>query len=419
MLVLFAVDGQARNYRADFDGYKRPKQLTLQFGPIIQDVRTTTARVVWGTFKGGKCLVRYAAKGAEGGAESEVVAVSQDPRKAEDHWTKTFYEDALIHEAEITGLKPNTAYRYYVVTEGKDGKKVQSPECSFRTAPPAGSRKPFTFVLYGDTREKKRVTYHYELVNAVLKAYPKEYPALVLVSGDNCNDSEMFRGWLYEFLVPGKKLYANVPAYLAVGNHDIHPIDAEKKSETITPGLQRALFTPPHGNLDYFSFVYDNVKFIVVDTQLRDLSPGAPQRKWLAEQCRRTAETDWLIVMGHHPAISSNKRYRQGSDTLPALLEEKNVDMYLCGHNHHYERLVKNGIPYVVSGGGGAQLYGFKEPFHESSVARVRAHHYCEFKVNGRKCEVVVRNTENKVIDSFAAERPEDPKGKVILKKLK
>jgi len=46
----------------------------------------------------------------------------------------------------------------------------------------------------------------------------------------------------------------------------------------------------------------------------------------------------------------------------------------LSGHEHSYERLEVDGIPYIVNGSGGAALRGFGRPLPESR-ARDAAHH--------------------------------------------
>jgi hypothetical protein len=38
----------------------------------------------------------------------------------------------------------------------------------------------------------------------------------------------------------------------------------------------------------------------------------------------------------------------------------------LSGHDHTYERLIVDGIPYFINGVGGAARYEFREPLPES-----------------------------------------------------
>ena len=46
---------------------------------------------------------------------------------------------------------------------------------------------------------------------------------------------------------------------------------------------------------------------------------------------------------------------------LQPLFEGNGVQLVFAGHDHTYERTIINGITYVVSGGGGAPLYGLEQ----------------------------------------------------------
>ena len=57
------------------------------------------------------------------------------------------------------------------------------------------------------------------------------------------------------------------------------------------------------------------------------------------------------LSMGLHCGESRSMR------TWMTLFEQHKVDAVLAGHDHAYERLERNGVPYFVTGGGGAKLY--------------------------------------------------------------
>ena len=40
----------------------------------------------------------------------------------------------------------------------------------------------------------------------------------------------------------------------------------------------------------------------------------------------------------------------------------------LSGHDHSYERLLVDGIPYIVNGLGGGEIYAFRTPLPQSIV---------------------------------------------------
>jgi len=89
-----------------------------------------------------------------------------------------------------------------------------------------------------------------------------------------------------------------------------------------------------------------------------DLTPQREaQFNWLQKDLSdaRSRNVDWLIVYGHRPLYCSNiddipdcwtdaetlrtgKPSGKGDFGIEKLLEQFNVDVYLCGHEHSYER---------------------------------------------------------------------------------
>jgi 3',5'-cyclic AMP phosphodiesterase CpdA len=72
---------------------------------------------------------------------------------------------------------------------------------------------------------------------------------------------------------------------------------------------------------------------------------GGEQKRWLATElaaARRDPDIDWLVVCMHQTAISTAAK-ANGADLgireqwLP-LFDQFQVDLVLCGHEHHYER---------------------------------------------------------------------------------
>jgi hypothetical protein len=60
------------------------------------------------------------------------------------------------------------------------------------------------------------------------------------------------------------------------------------------------------------------------------------------------------------PPYTSGRHQLDGKVVVSSwvpLFEASNVRLVLSGHDHNYERLSKNGITYVVSGGGSTVLY--------------------------------------------------------------
>jgi hypothetical protein len=68
----------------------------------------------------------------------------------------------------------------------------------------------------------------------------------------------------------------------------------------------------------------------------------------------------------HHPPYSSGLH---GSvDWARWPYREWGTTAVLAGHDHTYERLVVDGLPYFVNGVGGGEIYYFTEILDESQV---------------------------------------------------
>ncbi|MDY0005011.1 MAG: hypothetical protein RBU30_27175, partial [Polyangia bacterium] len=59
-----------------------------------------------------------------------------------------------------------------------------------------------------------------------------------------------------------------------------------------------------------------------------------------------------LFTFSNHPPDFALR------DALLPILQATDVHLVVSGHNHLYERFFGHGIHFVVSGGGGAPLYG-------------------------------------------------------------
>jgi hypothetical protein len=86
---------------------------------------------------------------------------------------------------------------------------------------------------------------------------------------------------------------------------------------------------------------------------------GRVQLHWL-ETVLASSDARWKVVAMHHPAFScggylGDPRVRS---LLVPVFERTGVDLVLAAHDHNYQRFAeRNGVTYVVHGGGGARLY--------------------------------------------------------------
>jgi hypothetical protein len=150
----------------------------------------------------------------------------------------------------------------------------------------------------------------------------------------------------------------------SLGNHDWG-----------TPGAKPYLdyFTLP-GNERYYDFTWGPVHFFAIDSDFDEpdgVSSTSTQAQWL-QSALGSSTVAWKLVYMHHPPYSSGPH---GSSTrMQWPYQAWGVDAVLVGHDHVYERIIRNGFPYFVNGLGGSARYSFGTPISGSQV-RYNADH--------------------------------------------
>lgn len=149
----------------------------------------------------------------------------------------------------------------------------------------------------------------------------------------------------------------------SLGNHDWHQAGA-------APYID--YFSLP-GNERYYDFTWGPVHFFAIDSDSGEPDGNtstSTQAQWL--QNRLAASTScWDIVYLHHAPYSSGSNH--GSTAVMQWpYQNWGADAVMAGHDHLYERILRNGFPYFVNGLGGKNEYGFGTPI-SGSVVRYNA----------------------------------------------
>lgn len=144
-----------------------------------------------------------------------------------------------------------------------------------------------------------------------------------------------------------------------IGNHDL-----------VADGIQPYLdyFSLP-GNERYYDFIWGPVHFFALDSEPTEpdgTDMYSVQAQWLKEGLAAST-TVWNVVYDHYPPYSSG--YHGSIAYMRWPFASWGADVVFSGHDHDYERLMVDGIPYIVDGLGGGAIYEFKDPLKES-VAR-------------------------------------------------
>lgn len=295
------------------------------------------------------------------------------------------------HRFELANL-PENADVFYRVSAGVSRSQV----FSFHTLPKAG--EVVRIGVYGDVRGGHAV--HRKLVGQLLR----ESVDMVAVTGDMVLHGADEADWQRFFAVT-RELLASVPYIPAVGNHDLGWGGAHENAEDIfalPPGPQGR----PLGAFWYSRGISD-VHLVFLDSNAYDRTD---QEAWLDADlaAARARKVRAIIVFTHDGPYA--RGYHGGSAIardryVPILLKHK-VDLVLSGHDHIYQRGDAKGLRYVVSGGGGASLYGIrcgvsgrpKCAIDDGMQMVAREHHYVVLTI-GRELEMCPRKPDGTLLE--------------------
>ena len=369
--------------------------------------------------------------------------------------------DSQLFQLTLTSLLPGTLYQYRV----RSGSQW-SQEAAFSTA--VRSNEPFAFAVYADTQLRAgRPTNNQQDVANLIISYA---PDFVIQCGDMWSSNEGPDVDL--FFNVSKDLMKNTPLFPAIGNHEFWTADSPGAGTYTAPERYRRYFVVP-SNLssteDYYSFDYGNSHFVVANANLAEGGPdyhrGSTQYAAI-ENDLMTASSDpniaHVFAVLHKPAHSNGWKHGCGDDSviedpdisvdLGELFQEYEVDIVFSGHDHSYQRfqpvdannrqiwicdppadpndpnhscnIIMNGVTYVVTGGGGYQLYdvdpaGTAEDCPDAypdcnlpapqltSIAAEKTFHAVFVEVENENLYINVRDVNDSVIDRFRVVAPE------------
>jgi hypothetical protein len=150
----------------------------------------------------------------------------------------------------------------------------------------------------------------------------------------------------------------------SLGNHDW---DA--------PGIDPYLsyFELP-GNERYYDFTWGAVHLFALNTDSREpdgVSAGSTQAVWLQAELA-ASDLPWKIVYGHLSPYASG--IHGGIAWMNWPFQSWGATTLLAAHDHLYERILRDGFPFIINGLGGGPRYEFEEIVSGSQV-RYRDNH--------------------------------------------
>jgi predicted phosphodiesterase len=332
---------------------------TLLRGVWLTPAGPGAVTVSWSTDQPARSRVEYGLDSAYG-AEALGTVAQPAPEGAAEPATGGWQ-----HRVTLTGLADETAYHYRVVS-------LAAPTADATLRTPAAAGGSFTFTLMGDVRTGDDE--HQQVVDAIVL----DAPAFVVHTGDLTAAGMDETLWTTFFGIEAPLLAsaAFLPVY---GNHE----------DLLGRTLFDTYFPSPPGARSprTYSADWGGVHVSVLDSYQ---SAIADEALWLDEDLgTAAAQAARLRVVALHAPLytfSNHAPDLAARATLWPILKARNVALVVTGHNHLYERFFVDGVHHVVTGGGGAPLYGADLSVigDEAAFERVSAsqHHYVNVQVD-------------------------------------
>lgn len=234
-------------------------------------------------------------------------------------------------------------------------------------APPAwASDAALSFLVVGDWGDPHENAQR-AVANAMGRVATDIASDFVISTGDNFYNTGVRSVTDPQWRATFEDVYAapslQTPWYSVLGNHDYA---GSPDAEVAYSGVSSRWRMPSRfwrQDMDLAGGA--RVSFFFLDTTpitrlagMREHIPGATgdahaQLRWFERELE-TCTSEWRIVVGHHPILSSGNHGAEAAvaEHIRPLLERHGVQAYFNGHDHDLEHLQAEGVHYICSGSG-------------------------------------------------------------------
>jgi len=298
------------------------------------------------------------------------------------------------HFIKVTGLKEGSIYDYHVICD-QGAIQTTKDDSSFqiKTAPRRG--KSFTFAVYGDPRPGETQTSRGH--KAVIDQVVEHEPAFCLVLGDMVDDGAKSELWEDFFRIEADLLKRSA-IYTVMGDNDY--ADGRGLCAKYFPKLAKGYYRFDWGGVQFFALrAWD-----ATGQQRRgEIDSESEQIRWLESELAKEEiqKAPFRVVFLHDPVyISRGKSSEILRRVWAPIFQKYKVDVVFASW-HLYERSSYQGITYIISGGGGAELIWMNKNPAFASQAEARRHHFCRIDVDSDTMTIRAIATDGTVLDSI------------------
>jgi len=311
-----------------------------------------------------------------------------------------FDEPETVH-VTLEFLEPDTEYVYRVVLETTEG-EFASPLGRFVTEPSLG--RTVKFAILADSQWQWDGENRLESVGDAIAA--DETPFDFILHAGDIVESPASPNWDHWFAAFNGMLL-KAPFIPVLGNHERNH-RSYYDSFVLPPGA---------GKRDerWWALHWGDVVVVGLDTNVRQAADIMEQQEWA--RLHLSGPEPHKFVMFHHPVFSSDAFHGSGYSydvIYHPIFVENNVDIVINGHAHNYERIQRDGVTYLVVGGGGAVPRELEDSLVEGSIVATEGYNFylrVAASLDGITVETVsvatadeenFRLTDGRLLDAFS-----------------
>ena len=242
------------------------------------------------------------------------------------------------------------------------------------------------------------------IAKAMCDHHEREPFDYAVTTGDNVYASGEVEDFDDDFFVPYACLFeAGVDFHAVLGNHDDDTLQGEAQIAEPRFGMPARDYTWELGPISFVMFDSQEVEREVHPEDEAEYEEGSTY-EWVLEEIEKAKDSEWTVVVFHQPVFSTGDLHGSEQGFEEAFAEEfaeAGVDLVLNGHEHNYQWGEHLGVTYVVTGGGGAELYDCVVPFVEPIENCLKEHHFVEIEVSAGGMTLTAVSPEGEVLDEI------------------
>jgi hypothetical protein len=246
-------------------------------------------------------------------------------------------------------------------------------------------------VIFGDSQTHESIR---RRVVHVILAFK---PSVVFSVGDNVDDGNDPMQWKL-FNDINEPILKTADYFPAFGNH-------EEESPLCFDNF------PFLNHKRWYSVEREGIHFIVLDSN-SDLRSGSDQYNWLVSDLNSIkGEVKFKIAIFHHPIFDVGFHRPDAKRLKPILLplfQKYGICAVFSGHDHNYQRFEYEGIYFIVTGGGGGNLYRrfWRSPYLQKFV---KTYHFCLLSPGTDFLRIRIIGIDSHTIDDFTIPSTKPP----------